>query len=405
MIYLISIGTFSGVILVLVTLLLLVESRVARKGQQQIVINEDKQNPVSAKAGTSLLAALNQNQIYLPSACGGSGSCGQCKCRVVAGGGDILPTELPHLSRAEKQDNVRLSCQLKIRQDMEIEIPPEIFAIEKYEGTVASNKSIGTFIKELAVNIDQERAIEFEAGQYMQIDIPPYRVSFSDFEIEQPFKQTWDQHDLWSLEAASEEPVYRAYSLANPPFEANPMMFTIRIATPPPDQPGAPPGVGSSYIFSLKPGDRVSLSGPFGDFRVTESRREMCFIGGGAGMAPLRGQIRQQLLSVKTHRPMTFWYGARNRQEMLYDAEFKKLDAEFDHFAYHVALSDPLPEDEWDGMTGFIHQSLEAHFLQSHPDPSEVEYYLCGPPMMLRACLATLDSYGVEPEMIAFDEF
>jgi Na+-transporting NADH:ubiquinone oxidoreductase subunit F len=324
---------------------------------------------------------------------------------VVAGGGDILPTELPHLSRAEKQDNVRLSCQLKIRQDMEIEIPPEIFAIEKYEGTVASNQSIGTFIKELAVNIDQDRAIEFEAGQYMQIDIPPFQVSFSDFEIEQPFKQAWDQYDLWSLEAVSEEPVYRAYSLANPPFEANPLMFTIRIATPPPDQPGAPPGVGSSYIFSLKPGDRVSLSGPFGDFRVADSRREMCFIGGGAGMAPLRGQIRQLLLSVKTDRPMTFWYGARNRQEMLYDAEFKKLDKEFDHFAYHVALSDPLPEDEWDGMTGFIHQSLEAHFLQSHPDPSEVEYYLCGPPMMLRACLETLDSYGVEPEMIAFDEF
>jgi Na+-transporting NADH:ubiquinone oxidoreductase subunit F len=405
LIYLISVGTFSGVILVLVLLLLLVESKVSRKGDQQIVINGDKDNAVTARAGKSLLAALNQHEIYLPSACGGSGSCGQCRCKVTSGGGDILPTELPHLSRAEKQENIRLACQLKIRENMEIEIPPEIFAIEKYEGTVVSNKNIGTFIKELAINPDNDKTIDFEAGQYMQIDIPPYRVSFSDFKIEEPFDKAWDEYNLWDLESVNDEPIYRAYSLANPPSEGRPLMFTVRIDTPPPGKGGAPPGLGSSYIFNLSPGDKVSLSGPFGDFKVLKTDREMCFIGGGAGMAPLRSQIRQMLLFEKTDRIMTFWYGARDRKEMLYDEEFRELAEKFDNFSYHVALSQPLAEDNWDGMTGFIHQSLEKHFLESHPDPSEVEYYLCGPPMMLEACLKTLDNYGAEPEMIAYDEF
>ncbi|MFW6080955.1 MAG: NADH:ubiquinone reductase (Na(+)-transporting) subunit F [Desulfosalsimonas sp.] len=405
MIYLVSIGTFSAVILLLVVLLLFVESRVAQKGESRIAVNGDRENELSVRTGTSLLSALNANGIYLPSACGGSGSCGQCKCRVSNGGGDILPTELPHLSRSEKKENIRLACQLKIREDLEIEIPPEILAIEKYQAAVVSNRSIGTFIKELAVSIEDGSKLSFEPGQYMQIDIPAYSVSFSDFDIPEPFKQTWDQFDLWKIEATNDEPIYRAYSLANPPSEPDPLMFTVRIATPPPDVPGAPPGVGSSYIFSLKQGDKVTLSGPFGSFGVKETGREMCFIGGGAGMAPLRGQIREQLLAKKTQRRATFWYGARNRQEMLYDEEFRKLDSDFENFSYHVALSEPMPEDNWDGMTGFIHQSIEEHFLRHHPDPSEVEYYLCGPPMMLRACLQTLDSYGVEPEMIDYDEF
>ena len=405
MIYLVSIGTFSSVILLLVAVLLFVESRVAQKGDSRIVINGDPDNTMTVRTGTSLLSALNQNEIYLPSACGGSGSCGQCRCKVIKGSGDILPTELPHLSRADKQQNIRLACQLKIRGDMEIEIPPEIFAIEKYEATVASNQSIGTFIKELVVALDENRRISFEAGQYMQIDIPPYRASFSEFDIPEPYKQSWDQFELWRLEAFNDEGVYRAYSLANPPAENSRLMFTIRIATPPAAQPGAPPGVGSSYLFSLQPGDRLSLSGPFGDFRVSQTTREMCFIGGGAGMAPMRSQIRDQLLYQETIRPMSFWYGARNRQEMLYDEEFREMAEQFDNFSYQVALSEPLSEDNWEGMTGFIHQSLEQYFLQSHPDPSEVEYYLCGPPMMLRACLQTLDSFGVDPEMIAYDEF
>ncbi len=405
MIYLVSIGTFSGVILALVILLLFVESRVAQKGESKIVINGDEDNSLAVRTGTNLLSALNANEIYLPSACGGSGSCGQCKCKVSGGGGDILPTELPHLSRPEKKENIRLACQLKIRQDLEIEIPPEIFAIEKYRAAVVSNRSIGTFIKELAVEIEGDREFSFEPGQYMQIDIPEYRVSFSEFDIPEPFKQTWDEFGLFDIEAENLEPVYRAYSLANPPSEPVPLMFTVRIAPPPTDQPGAPSGSGSSYIFSLKPGDSLSLSGPFGDFLVKETEREMCFIGGGAGMAPIRSQVREQLLAKKTNRRASFWYGARNRQEMLYNEEFRKLDADFENFSYNVALSDPLPEDNWDGMTGFIHQGLEQHFLEPHPDPSEVEYYLCGPPMMLQACLQSLDSYGVEPEMIAYDEF
>lgn len=405
MIYLVSIGTFSGVTLLLVALLLFVESRVAQKSESRIVINGDDENALEVRTGKSLLSALNENRVYLPSACGGSGSCGQCKCRVQSGGGDILPTELPHLSRSEKKEKIRLACQLKIRQDLEIEIPPEIFSIEKYEGTVVSNHSIGTFIKELAVELDGGRTLPFEAGQYMQIDIPPYRLSFSQFDIPEPFVQTWERFGLHELEAVCDEPVYRAYSLANPPSEPSPLMFTVRIATPPPDRPGAPPGIGSSYIFSLKPGDRLSLSGPFGDFRVKQTGREMCFIGGGAGMAPMRSQIREQLLAENTKRPMSFWYGARNQQEMLYDEEFRELDAGFENFSYHVALSEPMAEDDWDGMTGFIHERLEEHFLQPHPDPQEVEYYLCGPPMMLSACLRTLDAFGVEPEMVAYDEF
>ncbi|MFW6335324.1 MAG: NADH:ubiquinone reductase (Na(+)-transporting) subunit F [Desulfosalsimonas sp.] len=405
MIFLISTGVFSGVILALVIILLFVESRVARKGESKIVINSDPDNALEVKTGTNLLSALNANQIYLPSACGGSGSCGQCRCRVTKGGGDILPTELPHLTRSEKKENIRLACQLKIREDLEIEIPPEIFAIEKYQAKVVSNKSIGTFIKELAVEPEDGKKISFSPGQYMQIDIPPYRIPYSNFDIAEPFRQTWDRFEMWDIEAENNESIYRAYSLANPPSEPNPLMFTVRIAPPPPDQPGAPAGIGSSYLFTLKPGDSLTLSGPFGDFLVKQTEREMCFIGGGAGMAPIRSQLRELLVHQKTRRTASFWYGARNRQEMLYDEEFKKLDAEFENFSYHVALSEPLSEDNWEGMTGFIHQSIEEHFLKIHPDPSEVEYYLCGPPMMLKACLDTLDSYGVEPEMIAYDEF
>lgn len=394
---------FTGIILVLVLLLLFVEARIVHKGERKIVINADEENPLTVSTGKSLLSALNQNSIYLPSACGGSGSCGLCKCKVQEGGGEILPTELPHLSRQEKAENIRLSCQVKIRGDMKIEIPPEIFSIKKFAGTVASNKNIGTFIKELVVDLDEP--VEFDAGIYMQIDIPQYSVSFSEFQIEEPFKATWDYYNLWDLRAANDEPVFRAYSAANPPSDNKRMMFNVRIATPPPDAPGAPPGVGSSYIFSLKPGDRVTMSGPFGEFFVKDTDREMCFVGGGAGMAPMRSHLRHQLLTLNTRRKATFWYGARNRMEMLYDEEFQELDREFENFSYHVALSEPLPDDEWDGMVGFIHQCLKDHYLQNHPDPTEVEYYLCGPPPMIAAMKNMLDSLGVEPEMIAYDEF
>jgi Na+-transporting NADH:ubiquinone oxidoreductase subunit F len=403
LIYIISLSVFSGIILALVLLLLFVETKVVQKGDRTIVINEDTQNSLTVPAGTNLLSALNQHSIYLPSACGGSGSCGLCKCKVLGGGGEIVPTEFPHLSRQEKANQIRLSCQLKIRENMKIEIPPEIFSIKKFAGTVTSNRNIGTFIKELVVALDEP--VEFDAGIYMQIDIPPYSLYFKEFEIEEPYRATWDYYNLWELKAENEEPVFRAYSAANPPSDSQHMIFNIRIATPPPNMPDAPPGVGSSYIFSLKPGDRVTMSGPFGEFFVKDTEREMCFVGGGAGMAPMRSHLRHQLLSLGTRRPTTFWYGARNRMEMLYHEEFQQLAADFDNFTYHVALSDPLPDDKWDGLVGFIHQCLYAEYLKDHPDPSEIEYYLCGPPPMIAAMTAMLDDIGVEPEMIAYDEF
>lgn len=403
MIYIVSIAVFTFVILVLVSMLLFIEAKIVKKGDRTIVINDDPENALVVPMGTSLLSALVKNEIYLPSACGGAGSCGLCTCRVVEGGGDILPTELPHLSREDKANNIRLSCQLKVRSDMKIEIPPEIFSIKKYNGTVTSNKNIGAYIKELIIEV--EEAVEFQAGQYMQIDIPEYTLSFSDFDIDDIFKPDWDRFNLWELTASNDEPLYRAYSLANEPAENKRLIFTVRIAIPPGDAPNAPPGVGSSYLFGLKAGDTVTLSGPFGDFIVNETDREMCFIGGGAGMAPLRSQIRDQLLRLKTTRKITYWYGARSRKEMLYDKELRELDDEHDNFSYHVALSDPLPEDEWDGLTGFIHQAAHEQYLDQHEDPSEIEYYLCGPPVMIAAVLKMVDDLGVEPDMIEYDEF
>ena len=403
MIYITSLVVFTSIILVLVLMLLFIEAKIVKKGDRTVVINDDEDSAMVVPMGTNLLNALVRNEIYLPSACGGSGSCGLCTCRVTEGGGDILPTELPHLSRQDKAENIRLSCQLKIRSDMKIEIPPEIFSIKKYNGVVVSNRNIGAYIKELIVEIDEP--VEFEAGQYMQIDIPEYKLSFSDFDIDDIFRPDWERFSFFELNAANDEPAYRAYSLANEPAEKQRLIFTIRIATPPPDAKNAPPGIGSSYLFALKPDDPVTLSGPFGDFKVTETDREMCFIGGGAGMAPLRSQIRDQLLRLETSRKMTYWYGARSRKEMLYDKELRELEDKNENFSYFVALSEPLPEDDWEGLTGFIHQAAYNNYLEDHDDPSEIEYYLCGPPIMVDAVRKMLDSLGVEPEMIQYDEF
>lgn len=406
LIYLISVSVFSSIILLLVSILLVIEAMVVKKGLRRIVINDDDEKSIDSRTGATLLSALVSKDIFLPSACGGGGSCGQCKCRVLEGGGDILPTEFPHLSRKEKKDNVRLSCQLKIREDLRIEIPPEIFSIRQYNAAVISNRNVATFIKELLLRLDNGQELEFEAGAYVQIDVPEYRnLSYSEFDISERFKSAWERFDLLGLKAAVDEPVYRAYSLANPPSEKKELMFTIRIATPPPDVPGAPPGVGSSYLFSLKPGDRLTLSGPYGDFFVKNTDREMCFVGGGAGMAPMRCHIFHQLNTVGTSRKITFWYGARSLQEMFYEKDFRDLEEKNDNFSFFVALSDPQPEDKWEGMTGFIHQCLFDSYLEDHPDPTEIEYYLCGPPAMLEAVLEMLDSLGVEPEMIAFDSF
>ncbi len=404
-IYLISLTVFLSVILLLVGVLLLVESKVVIKGDRQIVVNEDDDKALTAPLGQSLLATLLDNDILIPCACGGQGTCGTCKCQVLEGGGDILPTELSLVNRKERLDQVRLACQLKVKQYMRIQLPEEIFNIQKYDATVVSNDNVATFIKELVLRLDGGQSVDFTAGAYMQIDIPEYRAAFEDFQVADTYRAAWKKFDLLKLEAGSDKPVNRAYSLANPPSEKGILRFTIRIATPPPGQMDLPPGVASSFVFNLKPGDRVGLSGPYGDFFVKDTPREMCFLGGGAGMAPMRCHIFNQLLDENTDRRITFWYGARSAQEMFYDEEFKDLEARYPNFSYHVALSEPQPEDNWEGPTGFIHQVAYDLYLKDHTDPTEIEYYLCGPPMMIKAVMDMLDSLGVEKEMIAFDDF
>ncbi len=405
MIYLVSLTVFSSVLLSLVALLILLETKIVQQGDVQIVINDDNDKSIKAPAGNTLLSALLNNGILLPSACGGKATCGTCKCWVDKGGGEILPTELALVNRNERLNNVRLSCQLKVKQDMKIRVPDEIFNIRKYNATVVSNKSVATFIKELVLELDEGEKLDFKAGAYIQIDIPEYEISYRDFDLAERFVENWKRFGFTEIKAASDEPVFRAYSLANPPAEKDVLKFTIRIATPPPDKLHLPPGVGSSFIFGLKPGDKVTLSGPYGDFFVKDTDREMCFIAGGAGMAPMRSHILHQLLAVKTHRKMTFWYGARSVQEMFYDDEFRELESRFDNFIYHVAVSDSQPEDLWAGMTGYIHQCVYDNYLRNHEDPTEIEYYLCGPPMMLKSVQKMLYDLGVEKEMIAYDDF
>jgi Na+-transporting NADH:ubiquinone oxidoreductase subunit F len=398
---------FSSVILSLVGLLLLVEAKIVPKGDCEIIINDDRAKSIQATAGSTLLSALMENSIFIPSACGGGGTCGTCKCRVDQGGGGILPTELAHLSRKEKIKHIRLSCQLKVKEDLSIHIPEELFNVKKYQATVISNENVASFIKELVLKIDPEDAFEFNAGAYIQIDIPEYELSFSELRIRvsERFRPAWDRFNLWGLKSKTEEPVFRAYSLANPPSEKNILRFTIRIATPPSDVATAPPGAGSSYIFNLKKGDQVTLSGPYGDFFIKDTQREMCFIGGGAGMAPLKSQLMHQLNTLHTNRMISFWYGARSKLELFFNDEFRALEDKFTNFSYHVALSQPKPEDNWDNMTGYIHQCAYDNYLKTHDDPTEIEYYLCGPPEMIDATIEMLDSLGVEPEMIAFDKF
>jgi len=403
-IYLASLVIFLGVVLILVVALLLVESKVVIKGERTIVINDDAEKSIHAPTGATLLSALTQNDVLLPSACGGKGSCGLCKCKVEAGGRDILPTELAHLSRNERLGQIRLSCQLKVKEDMSIRIPDEIFNIRKYDATVVANENVASFIKELRLKLDEGQHMDFETGSYVQIDIPEYERSYREIHVGETYKKVWDRFDFWGLKARTDMPVYRAYSMANYPAEDE-LRFTIRIATPPPGETEIPPGVASSYLFTLKPGDRVSLAGPYGDFFVKDTGREMCFIGGGAGMAPLRAHIFHQLLTVGTRRKITFWYGARSLVELFYEDEFQELERNFDNFKFYVAMSDPQPEDNWKGYVGFIHQVAFDDYLKDHPDPTEIEYYLCGPPMMLEAVTHTLDSLGVEPESIAYDDF
>lgn len=407
MIYLVGTTVFVSVILILVGLLLFVEGKVVQKGSNRVIINDDEEKGIDAPSGRTLLSALSTSGIFIPSGCGGGGACGMCKCKVEEGSRGPLPTELAHLSRQERKGNIRLACQLKVKEDLKIRIPDEILSVKKYTATVVSNENVATFIKDLILELEGDEHLKFTAGAYIQIDIPEYEIPFEHFRIRvaERFRPDWDRFNLWGLRGKNLAPVFRAYSLANPPIEATRLRFTIRIATPPPGAKNLPPGTGSTFIFNLQPGDKVTLSGPFGEFAVKETDREMCFVGGGAGMAPLRSQILDQLLGLKTDRRLSFWYGARSKLELFFDEEFKGLVEKFPNFSYHVALSNPMPEDKWEGMTGFIHQRLQDTYLATHKDPTEIEYYMCGPPMMVQAVEEMLDSLGVEPEMIAYDKF
>jgi Na+-transporting NADH:ubiquinone oxidoreductase subunit F len=404
---LLSITVFTGLVLVLVLILNFAESKLLPQGDVTIEINGDTDKNIVTRPGGTLLSALAGQSVFLPSACGGGGTCAMCECQVMAGGGEILPTETGHISRNKAKDSWRLACQVKIKQDMKIHVPDEIFSIQKWEATVESNNNVATFIKELVLNLPEGENLNFQAGGYIQIDIPEYHnLTFSDFDIEKEYHPDWDQYKIWDLIANNEEPVFRAYSMANHPAEGNRVMLNVRIATPPPPLWNeAPPGLASSYIFNLKPGDKVTISGPYGEFFIKDSEREMVYIGGGAGMAPMRSHLFHLFQTLKTGRQVSFWYGARSVREMFYDGHFKDIEKKFPNFTYNVALSEPMEEDNWSGYKGFIHQVLHDEYLMKHDDPTEIEYYMCGPPPMINACDNMLDSLGVDKEMIAYDSF
>ena len=402
-----SVAVFSGLVLMLVLILNFAESKLLPQGDVTIEINGDSEKNITTRPGSTLLSVLAGQSVFLPSACGGGGTCAMCECQVTEGGGEILPTETGHISRSKAKENWRLACQVKIKDNMKIQVPDEIFSIQKWEATVESNNNVATFIKELVLNLPEGENLKFQAGGYIQIDIPEYHnLSFSDFEIEDEYHPDWDQYKIWDLIANNDEPVFRAYSMANHPAEGNRVMLNVRIATPPPALWNeAPPGLASSYIFNLKPGDKVTISGPYGEFFIKDTEREMVYIGGGAGMAPMRSHLFHLFQTLKTGRKVSFWYGARSVREMFYDEHFKEIEKKFPNFSYNVALSEPMEEDNWSGHTGFIHQVLYDEYLENHEDPTEIEYYMCGPPPMINACDGMLDSLGVDKEMIAYDSF
>ncbi|QNL21984.1 NADH:ubiquinone reductase (Na(+)-transporting) subunit F [Hyphobacterium sp. CCMP332] len=430
MVIIASIIAFTIVIVLLVLILLFAQSKLVQQGDVKIVINGDESNPVVASAGGTLLSTLSSQKLFLPSACGGGGTCAMCKCVIEEGGGDVLPTEEGHLSRSEKEEGVRLSCQVKVKNDMKIRIPDEIFGIKKWDCEVVSNYNVASFIKEFVVKLPAGENLDFKSGGYIQIDVPPIEVDFKTMEIaplpddpagEEKFKPEWDKFNLWDLKMKNDEEIFRAYSMANHPAEGDIIMLNIRIATPPWDRAknswmDVNPGICSSYVFSRKKGDKVTISGPYGEFFIKETEREMVYIGGGAGMAPLRSHIFHLFHTLKTNRKVSYWYGGRSRRELFYTEHFRKIEKEFPNFSYHIALSEPLEEDNWkvkkdiddkegEGYVGFIHQVFIDNYLSKHPDPEEIEFYFCGPPMMNASVLKMCDEYGIPPENVAFDDF
>ena len=405
-----GVGMFTTIVLALVVMILLAKSQLVAAGHARIVINDDPNRGLSVPIGGKLLNTLSDNKIFVSSACGGGGTCGQCRVKISEGGGDILPTERTHINRREARDGYRLSCQVTVKSDLKIEVPAEVFSIKKWECTVRSHYNVATFIKELVLELPAGENVDFRAGGYIQIECPPHEVDYKNFDIQDPesknrFKATWDHFKVWQYKSKVDEPVFRAYSMANYPEEKGIIMLNVRVASPPPRTTGIPPGKMSSWIFNLKPGDKATISGPYGEFFAKKTQAEMIFIGGGAGMAPMRSHIFDQLRRLHSKRKMTFWYGARSLNEMFYVDDFDTLQKENENFTWHVALSDPQPEDKWTGLTGFIHQVLLNEYLKNHPAPEDCEYYICGPPMMLQAVLKMLDDLGVEPENILFDDF
>ena len=407
-IILLSIAVFLVVVLIPVTILVFVRKKLAPQGKVKININDEKE--IEVEPGNSLLATLANEQIFLPSACGGGGSCGMCRCQVLEGGGTILPTETGFFSRKEQQDHWRLGCQVKVREDMKIHINPQIFGIKKWECEVVSNRNVATFIKEFVVKLPEGEHLKFLSGGYIQIDVPAIDVNYKDIDVDEEYRADWEKFGMFDLVMHNPEPQFRAYSMASYPAEDNIIMLNVRIATPPFDRVNGGfmkvnPGVCSSYIYSLKPGDKVTISGPYGEFHIKDTKREIIFIGGGAGMAPMRSHILDLFLTKHTDRKVSYWYGGRSLRELFYIEDFRKIEEENPNFKFNIALSAPLPEDNWTGYVGNIHEVLLENYLKNHSEPEEIEYYLCGPPMMTAAVLKMLDSLGVPKEMISFDDF
>ncbi|MDO7085875.1 NADH:ubiquinone reductase (Na(+)-transporting) subunit F [Pseudocolwellia sp. AS88] len=400
-----GVGMFTAIVIALVLVILFAKSKLVAEGDVTISINGDPAKAVTTSAGGKLLGALADQGIFIPSACGGGGTCGQCRVHVHSGGGDILPTEQGHITKREAKEGCRLSCQVAVKQDMDIEVEDEIFGVQQWECEVISNDNKATFIKELKLQIPNGESVPFRAGGYIQIEAPAHHVKYSDFDIDDQYRGDWNHFGFFDVESKVDEPTLRAYSMANYPEEEGIIMLNVRIATPPPGRLHLPAGKMSSYIFSLKAGDKVTISGPFGEFFAKETDAEMVFIGGGAGMAPMRSHIFDQLKRLNSKRKMSFWYGARSLREMFYEDDYNGLAADNDNFEWHVALSDPQPEDNWDGLTGFIHNVLHEQYLKDHEAPEDCEYYMCGPPMMNAAVIHMLKDLGVEDENIMLDDF